>query len=381
MASKQISEISCPYGYVIVTSIPVYRINGGLYVDDNWAKDIIGQIGLWDNVEILCPIKNKKDISGNLISIPKNILFSPYKNFSEFITCLNKTLKLAKEKNNILFEFAGTSSGGTIGFIIAKILAPEVPIFITFDAPLSMLLFRHNRLSMKKILVHIYLKMHRMFRRWAAVSANAENYLIIPLTLFDEESLHKKAESSAKELYIACTDRMSPEKGVYELVIAFTEVINKVSSKVVLHLFGTGPQYNLIKKFVNENELTSRVILHGRIEHSRLMQELDKADILVNLTKVGDINRTMWEGAAKNCAIIASDLPGVRSFFENGENAILINPTNVNDISNALILLSLDDKKRRYLADNALQLASNNTNRNTKIKRKKWILSRIDTQQ
>ena len=104
------------------------------------------------------------------------------------------------------------------------------------------------------------------------------------------------------------------------------------------------------------------------------MEKLIGMDILVNLTKVGDINRTMWEGAANGCAIIASDTKGVRTFFTNEINAMLVNPNDIEDIARSLRILCENPEIRHEISKNALKLAQKYTNQKVKIIRKNWIL-------
>ena len=203
-----------------------------------------------------------------------------------------------------------------------------------------------------------------------------DNYLVVPLTLFKQDEIYYREYPQNNKIKIACIDRLAPEKGVYELLVAFKHVSNKLDN-LELHIYGNGPEERTLKEFIEKEKLKTKVIFHGFVNHDRIMEELRNIDILVNLTKVGDINRTMWEGAANGCAIIASDTRGVNSFFTDKINAILVDPNNVEDISRALRILCETPEIRYKISKNALKLAEKFTNQKVKTMRKNWIINQI----
>lgn len=68
----------------------------------------------------------------------------------------------------------------------------------------------------------------------------------------------------------------------------------------------------------------------------------------------------------------------MRSFFEDGENALLVPPEDVDAIATALLGVGSDSALRERLATNAYELAKSNTNHQTKLRRCEWIKSVIE---
>lgn len=379
------------YEYVIVTSIPVFIYKGVIYTNDTWMEDIKCQLGLWKTLNILCPVKKLKKKPYDLVIPDVKINFITFTKFTEFFALILNLFK----KPCIIFEFAGTSNYGIIGFILSKLYNKKNPIFITFDSPLSILLKNNSNSLLKKILIIINIKIMTIIRYIAASSTMGlisvgdgiidefdskrkfnNNYLVIPLTLFDENDIFNRDYTNSIKIKIACIDRLVPAKGVYELLNAFNQIKTELNN-LELHIFGIGPQEELLKDFVINEKLDNKVTFHGHVNHEEIMEELKGIDILVNLTKVGDINRTMWEGAANGCAIIASDTNGVRSFFTNEINAMLVNPNDIEDVTRSLRILCENPEIRYEISKNALKLASKFTNQKVKIMRKNWILNQI----
>jgi len=378
--------------YVIITSIPVFNCDDGKYYTyDTWAKDIEGQLDLWKELKIVCPMKEIDEKTNNMVVPDEKINFITFSNTTSFFYLI---LNLFKTPNQV-FEFAGTSNYGILAFIISTVFNRTNPKFITFDGPLSMTLNRNPNLSFKRILIIIYVKIMTYIRKYAASTATGlmavgdgiidefdpkrkfeNNYLIIPLTLFDDDELFYREYSTNKKIKIACIDRLSPEKGVYELLKAF-KLISDNLDNVRLEIFGNGPQEKILKDFVRKEKIESIVTFHGFVTHEKIMEELKGIDILVNITKVGDINRTMWEGAVNGCAIIASDKKGVRSFFTNGINAILVNPNDIDEMATSLRTLCENPEIQHDISKNALKLAERHTNKKVKVMRQNWILKKI----
>jgi hypothetical protein len=257
--------------YVIVTSIPVFTINNEQYILDNWAKDIGGQKNLWEKITIISPIKVGVEKSPNLIKLPDGISFITFNNVFNLIIILKN---LINSKDSI-FEFAGTSNHGILGFIVSKLLKRDASLFITFDGPLELALIYYKKFTLKKILVILLLKAHKIFRKWVARSSKGvivigdgiinefdpqkkykDNYLTIPLTLFDENIFFRKKQSPENLIKIACADNMNDEKSVLELLNALNNLKNSLDKPWELHLFGDGPLLETNKKFDKEYSCT-----------------------------------------------------------------------------------------------------------------------------
>lgn len=382
--------------YSIVTGIPLWENGGHLYIDDRWAEDIKGQVGLWESVEVFCPVRHVEISPRNAVTLPNGITFKAYADPKELLRQLVVRIRSGREE--AAYEFAGTNHIGMLGFTLAALFGRgRVPLFITFDAPLLLISSRGGPVF-KRVTRAIYVAALKLFRRWTLRSAHGilavgegildeidparqfrEKCLVIPLTLFGSQDLIQPRQGSkaSKKLRVICADRWASEKGVYELLQAFGKVADRLSN-AELHLFGDGPLRDQIYDYCQREPFVGRIIIHGTVPHDQLLMELRSADVLVNLTKVGDINRTLWEGAATGCALIASDLAGVRSFFKDGENALLVPPEDVDAIATALLRIGSDSALRERLATNAYELAKSNTNRQTKLRRCEWIKSVIE---
>jgi len=366
-----------------------------LYIDDRWAQDIKGQIGLWESITVFCPAVCVEAVPASAVPVPDGIVFTTHRSVKEF--CGQLIASLRSSRGSVIYEFAGTNRMGRLGFTLAALFGgPGVPRIITFDAPLSLISLRKGPF-IKSAARMVYVGALRLFRWWALRSASGilavgqgilnevdpigkfrDKCLVVPLTLFDSADVRTpRLLAQGAEVTLVCADRLSPEKGVYELVQAFGRIIEKCGG-ARLHLYGDGPLRNRILDFITRRSLGDRAFVHGSVPHAELLKRLRDADVLVNLTKVGDLNRTLWEGAAAGCAIIASDLGGVRSFFEDGKSALLVRPTDVGEIASALLRVCSDARFRAFLARGANELAKSNTNIQTKMRRRDWVMSMLD---
>ena len=389
------------YTYVLITGIPVWNRGDAFLTDDRWARDIGAQVPLWDAVVVACPLRKASGTQANLVRVPEGIQWRTWRGWAGMLLTLASLVREGKN-GKYVFEFAGTSNAGIIGFVIAWVLVRgRLPLFITFDAPLDLVVSRvlSERCTLKKWLRAAWLAGLRCFRKFAAKRAVGvmvvgeaiarefdpdgqylSKCLTIPLTLFEEQDLYKRdhitMSDEGRPIVVGCADRMAPEKGVRELVLAFEEVA-RAMPRVELHLWGDGPERHLLEQLCKERSLDNKVMFHGHVAHDELLEALRAVDILVNLTKASDINRTLWEGAARSCALIASNNLAVRSFFTHGKDAFLVDPRDQQALARALETLCTDSALRSKLSDGAYELARRNTNRAVKERRREWIHSRL----
>ncbi len=64
------------------------------------------------------------------------------------------------------------------------------------------------------------------------------------------------------------------QKKIYELLDAFVQAKKKYPNELVLDIVGDGLEFNLIKKFIDENNLNNSIFLHGSIYDENRLCEL-----------------------------------------------------------------------------------------------------------
>lgn len=82
-----------------------------------------------------------------------------------------------------------------------------------------------------------------------------------------------------------------------------------------------------------------------RITDEELLSKYDEADILCFASLYEGFGLPILEAQARNCAVITSDISPMKEVAE--QSAILVNPYNVEEIRNAVILITSSDKEEK----------------------------------
>ncbi len=142
-------------------------------------------------------------------------------------------------------------------------------------------------------------------------------------------------------LFVGALDTAHYFKGVDILLKSFKEIH---SANTFLVIVGDG---DLKQKYIQQSEesgVADSTLFTGRISNEELIKYYSIADLLVlpSVTMGEAFGMVLIEAMACSKAVIASNLPGVRSVVDNGINGMLVNPGDITDLS----------QKMRYLLDN-----------------------------
>ena len=145
------------------------------------------------------------------------------------------------------------------------------------------------------------------------------------------------------------------------------EAINKIKGKKVYSLFiGEGEQ---IPNCEN-------ILFKGSLPHNKVPLYLNAADIFVLPTFHEGCCNAVVEAMACGLPIVSSNLPFNMDVL-NEHNSILIDPNNIDEISNAIVELRDNEEKRKCLSQGALLTAQNLTIKNRAQAIMEFINSKI----
>lgn len=259
-----------------------------------------------------------------------------------------------------------------IGLFVAKIL--RVPLIIhCHNLPHEILLSVNKNLlsklayNIEKILLkhadaiitlNQYLK-----RQIILMGVNNEKIDIIPvgvnLDRFQVQVSDSFKNEIKRELKIRLTDfiigfvgRLSKEKNVVSLLNAFIELHNgHGKGNFTLLLIGDGPERETLLEISERYSLPSKVVVTGTrrdIEHL-----LTVMDVFVIPSYTEGLPLSLLEAMASSKSIIASNIPAIREIVRHSEEAILVNPHNVEELKQAILLLCNDPDLKAKLGRKA----------------------------
>ncbi|HOK04498.1 MAG TPA: glycosyltransferase family 4 protein [Victivallales bacterium] len=150
------------------------------------------------------------------------------------------------------------------------------------------------------------------------------------------------------DFVVLCVANFKWQKG-YEYLLGAVEQLQNENFKFLI--IGYGEEKEKILKITQRKSLDKVIsFLGARTDVPEIMKI---ADCLILPSIVESFGICIIEAFSVGLPVIASSVGGIVEIAKNNENAILINPGNVEQICKALCLLKYDDKLRRSLANKA----------------------------
>lgn len=127
--------------------------------------------------------------------------------------------------------------------------------------------------------------------------------------------------------------------------------------KDIMFVF-VGPDYgfyNELKSIAREAHLENQCLFPGAVSESDLFEFYSLADIFIftTISKIECLGLVFVQAMLSDCAVIASNISGVPEVITSGENGLLFEPGNVNELTNHLNNLLHDDILKNKLKTNA----------------------------
>jgi glycosyltransferase involved in cell wall biosynthesis len=153
-------------------------------------------------------------------------------------------------------------------------------------------------------------------------------------------------EASSSELSVISTRALEPLYNVDILLRAFARVHAHLQN-ATLRLIGDGSQRMELAKLAVDLGLSDAVRFFGRVSPERVRDELSGAHVYVSVPSSDSMAASTMEAMARGAFPIVSDLPSVAGFIEHGVNGLLVTPSDVETLANALQRALVDADLRR----------------------------------
>lgn len=193
---------------------------------------------------------------------------------------------------------------------------------------------------------------------------------------YDREKLRQKLTFDVQHVVVAFVGTFSYWHGipilqaVIQKLLAATEsagLSEHVASNLRFLLIGSGPLQAEMRAALEKYEKQGRVFFAGTVPHDEVPGYLDAADILVSphvpmpdgRPFIGSPTK-LFEYMAMGKAIVASRLDQLEMVLTHNENALLVQPGDVEELAQAIVVVAADRNLRDYLGRNARAVAISN---------------------
>ncbi|MFX1519282.1 MAG: glycosyltransferase family 4 protein [Promethearchaeota archaeon] len=198
---------------------------------------------------------------------------------------------------------------------------------------------------------------------------NIPEYHTFKMTSKSQTALKQDLGLSEKNLIVGYVGRITFEKGIEYLIKAFVNIV-KITDQIKLVIAGDGNKKAELQELVKELKLNKYVIFTGFIAHEYISSFYELCDIIV-LPSIWNepLSRVLLEAFHFNKPVIATKTGGTPEVIKDGENGLLVEPKNSNQIADKILFLYKNSNARKRIQENAKNYSNKNLNSKTLTKK------------
>ena len=194
-----------------------------------------------------------------------------------------------------------------------------------------------------------------------------KNDTVIPNAIFNE-NVYKLTPPDEREKLICAVGRLNKQKRFDILIDAFASISKKIPDYKMI-IFGEGELRNDLESRIKELSLQDRVFLPGT--NPEAVKIVNHASVFVLSSDLEGMPDVLMEAMAMGvpCVSTRCDM-GPEELIENGENGILVEVGNTQQIADSILKIINNDELADKLSNNARELLKTHS---IEAISKKWI--------
>lgn len=151
---------------------------------------------------------------------------------------------------------------------------------------------------------------------------------------------------------IVTAGRFVYEKGFERLIRAY-KPLAKQYPDWTLRIYGTGPDYDLMRREIEKNKLYNNVFLFPSTD--KILNEFRKASVFVLPSRFESFGMVVIEAMSVGLPVISYNTYGPTRIITNGLDGYIVDMDDVQNLQLSLEKLMTDKKLRERMGDNALE--------------------------
>jgi len=173
----------------------------------------------------------------------------------------------------------------------------------------------------------------------------------VDINLFNPSKGRK--DPNRKEKIIVSVSRLTEKNGLEYLIKAMPRVFEKIDAKLVI--VGDGDQRKILENLVKKLGIEDKVFFKGWIKYEEVPKIVASSDLFVRTSITEGLGTAFLEAMACGTPVIGSRVQGILDIIRDGYNGILVQPTDINEISESIIKVLEDESLRESLIENGLR--------------------------
>jgi glycosyltransferase involved in cell wall biosynthesis len=161
-------------------------------------------------------------------------------------------------------------------------------------------------------------------------------------------------------LFVGSLDTSHYFKGVENLIKAFKKI--SIDPQANLWIVGQGNMGEYYQQIAKDLQILERVqFIDDADTNKKLACLYSKADVLVlpSINRSEAFGLVLLEAMACGTPVVASNLPGVRSVFNNGHHGLTVKPNDIDDLTEKIIAIINHPQRSKNMGEAAKTLVHN----------------------
>ncbi len=162
-----------------------------------------------------------------------------------------------------------------------------------------------------------------------------------------------KALTVKKEKCIVSIGRLIPQKNQKILIKAFVQ-FQKNHPEYILIIYGEGSERKMLERYIADNNMEKNVFLPG--QKKDVLNEILGAEVFVLSSNYEGMPNALAEAMGVGLPVISTKVSGATDLIIDGENGLLININDVDELYLALERYAADSELRNKCAKRAAEI-------------------------
>lgn len=184
----------------------------------------------------------------------------------------------------------------------------------------------------------------------------------------DPTRFSPRSEPDTDCFEILCVGRLVPAKGQHVLLSAVTQLARE-GRKLHLRLIGGGPDTDSLQERVRNQHLEEFVTLEGVVNQDKIRNFYAQAHVFALASFAEGIPVVLMEAMAMEIPCVTTHITGIPELIEDGKTGLLVIPSDVDGLANALRKLMDNPALRSELGKAGREKVIQSYNLNLNIER------------
>lgn len=176
-------------------------------------------------------------------------------------------------------------------------------------------------------------------------------FVVSPLGVDPDTFAPRPPRAVLETFEILCVGRLTPAKGQHILIDAL-ERLTREGHRVRLRFVGSGPDEASLREHAARTSAGERIVFEGAINQDRILDFYAEADAFCLPSFAEGLPVVLMEAMAMEIPCVTTHIAGIPELIRDGEDGLLVPPSDVDALAKALARLMNDAELRQRIGKN-----------------------------